>query len=169
MKGNKVSNRKLISSWVTGQRKHKHGNLILISHLGNISGVQEDQQNTPGYLQNALAIGYSVCCEVVAQHGAMLLPTKAGYCRLPYAMLSNPQVWFLAADPVTLNSLCDMGAHVVPVGAAVTLTTVQYLWCLPGTALPPRAIAVYPELAEPGWLESGEPAGVCSNEISRYL
>lgn len=169
MAGDKYPNRKLIRNWITGTRKHKHNNLILVSHRGNLDGVQEDLENTPNYLQAALREGFAVACEVVAVHGAFLLPTKAGYYPLPYALLSNPRMWFLAADGITLDALCAVNAHAVPACAPVTLTSVHYLWCLPGADLTPRSIAVFPEYANSGWLDSAEPAGVCSNEISRYL
>lgn len=169
MAGDKHSNRKLIRGWITGRRKHKHNNLILIANRGNIDGVQEELENTPAYLQAALGAGYAVSCEVVVQHGAFLLPTQKGWHQLPYAMLSNPQVWFLAADAVTLDALCAVNAHAVPATAPVALTSVHYLWCMPGAELTPRAIAVFPEYASADWLTYAEPAGVCSNEISRYL
>ena len=169
MKGANNSNRKLIGNWITGPRKHKHNNLILISNRGNLDGVQEDQENTPNYIQAALREGFAVACVVEAHHGAFLLPTPHGYYPLPYSLLSNPKVWILAADAITLDALCAVNAHAVPAGAQVALTSVHYLWCLPGTDLTPRSIAVYPEYANPDWLAHSEPAGVCSNEIVRYL
>lgn len=169
MKGASDSNRKLIRNWISGARKHKHNGLILISHRGNLDGVQEDRENTPSYIQTALREGFAVCCDVIAQHGAFLLPTRAGYHKLPYALLSNPQMWFLASDAITLDALCAVNAHAVPASSPVALTSVHYLWCLPGADLTPRSIAVFPEEVNPAWLESGEPAGVCSNEILRYL
>jgi hypothetical protein len=169
MAGDKYPNRNLIRNWITGTRKHKHNNLVLISHRGNIDGVDEAQENTPSYIQAALKKGFAVACDVIAAHGAFLLPTQSGYQPLPYALLSNPQMWFLATDGITLDALCAVNAHAVPVSAPVALTSVHYLWCMPGADLTTRAIAVFPEYAEAGWLESAEPAGVCSNEISRYL
>jgi hypothetical protein len=169
MKGNKPSNQKLITDWVCGTRKHKHGNLILISHRGNLDGSDPAHENTPDYLHVALHAGYAVCCHVILYHGAFFLPTAAGHYKLPYAMLSNPKVWFLADDAVTLSALCDVNAHAVPLNSQVALTSVHYLWCAPGESLPPRSIAVFPERGPAGWLESGDPAGLCSDEISRYL
>jgi hypothetical protein len=62
----------------------------------------------------------------------------------------------------------NVNAHAVPTNGAVNLTSVHYLWCAPGTPLAERSIAVFPESAPANWLEFGNPAGVCSNEIARY-
>lgn len=168
-KDERDSNRKLLNSWILGRRKHRHTNKILIAHLGNLDGRDEEQENTPAYIQSALKQGYAVCCEVVYVHGAFVLPTKAGCKPLPSSLLSNQEVWFRANDAATIDALCGVNAHVIPGGAQIALTSVHYLWCMPGADLTPRSIAVYPEHANPGWLEAGEPAGLCSNEISRYL
>jgi hypothetical protein len=81
----KKNKRARLENWVYGPRKHKHTDRILIAHLGNLAGIQEERQNTPAYLQAALAQGFAVACSVVAAHGAFLLPAARGYCRLPYA------------------------------------------------------------------------------------
>jgi hypothetical protein len=51
----------------------------------------------------------------------------------------------------------------------MSLTSAQFIWTLPPHALVSRAIAAFPELAEPDWLENAEPAGLCSNEPIRYI
>lgn len=164
-----ASNRKAIAHWISGPRNRPERELILISHLGNIDGRNEETENTVSAITHALNLGYNVCCYVVSVHDAFLLPSARGYQRLPYALLSNPKVWFLTADAPTLDALCAANAHAVPDGAAVVLTSVHYLWCMPGNKLTPRSIAVFPEQAESSWLTSFEPAGLCSDEISRYL
>ena len=99
-----------------------------------------------------------------------MLPTAKGCVTLPYAMLSNPLVWFRAVDAETFDALCNVGAHAFAGGGAdFTLTSSNFLWTLPGHPLTRRSIAAYPEIGAPDWLENSEPAGLCSNEISRYL
>lgn len=164
-----AGNRKAIANWISGPRNRPERELILISHLGNIDGRNEETENTVSAITSALNLGYNVCCYVVSVHAAFLLPSARGYQRLPYALLSNPKVWYLSADASTLDALCASNAHAVPDGAAVALTSVHYLWCQPGSNLTPRSIAVFPEQAEPSWLASSEPAGLCSDAISRYL
>ena len=168
-KEQRPDNRRLLVNWIKGPRNRPQNELILIAHRGNIDGRVEDKENTPGYLESALKAGYNVSCDVGMLHGAFVLPTPGGYHKLPYAFLSNPRMWFRTADPVTLDALCAANAHAVPASVDVTLTSVHYLWCMPDAVLTPRSIAVFPELAKPDWLHAAEPAGLCSNEISRYV
>lgn len=168
-KEQRPNNRGLLANWIRGSRNWPKNELILIAHRGNIDGRVEDKENTPAYLTAALKAGYNVSCDVGMLHGAFVLPALGGYHRLPYAFLSNPRMWFRTADPITLDALCAANAHAVPASADVTLTSVHYLWCMPDTVLTPRSIAVFPEAASANWLVSAEPAGLCSNEISRYV
>lgn len=162
-------NRAVIKSWVKAPRRWPKNETILISYLGNISGRDEQRENTTDYIQAALKQGYNASCEVLVQHGAFFLLTANGLQRLPYAMLSNPKMWFGALNAPTLDALCAASAHAFPCGAALALTTVGYLWCQPGVQLTPRSIAVLPEEAPADWLSAEEPAGLCSAVISRYV
>lgn len=164
-----ADNRGLLTNWIKGPRNRPQIELILIAHRGNIDGRVEDKENTPAHIEAALKAGYNVSCDIGLLHDSFVLPTSRGYHRLPYALLSNPRMWFRAADPITLDALCAANAHAVPASVDVTLTSVHYLWCMPGAVLTPRSIACFPELATPDWLLGAEPAGLCSNEISRYV
>lgn len=142
---------------------------IIISHLGNISGRQEAQENTLPYVRAALRAGWHVCIDVVyAADGFFLTGQGAGQA-VPPVMLASQFVWCRAKDPFTVTALCDMGAHVVPATTApIALTTAQFLWTLPGTHLTPRSIAVFPELTDPAWLDCEDFAGICTNTPADY-
>ena len=143
---------------------------IIISHLGNIDGRQPEKENQLKYLQVALDAGYHVCVEVVFKNGAFLLPSAAGMQNAPPAFFAKKRIWSRCHDADTLDALCNIGAHAFSATTAdLTLTSHQFIWTLPPKELSLRSIAVYPEFADADWLDKYEPAGLCSNEPSRYI
>lgn len=143
---------------------------IIISHLGNIRGRQPEQENTLPYIQQALKEGWHVCVDVCFRNGGFLLPHEKGFHVAPPALLSKQRVWCRAFDPETMDALCNINAHCFLVSRDfMSLTSSQFIWTLPPHNLVARSIAVYPEFAEPDWLENFEPAGLCSNEPARYI
>lgn len=143
---------------------------IIISHLGNITGRQPEHENSLPYVKAALAAGWHVMVEVAFHNGAFFLPTQQGAVFAPPSFFSGQRVWCRASDPVTLEALCNVGAHCFSGGTApYVLTSHQFFWTLPDHTLVDRSIAVYPELASAAWVEAAEPAGLCSNEPAAYL
>jgi hypothetical protein len=143
---------------------------IIISHLGNISGRIPDRENRLTYVQAALQAGWHVMVDVRYHNGGFYLPHDSGFDCVPPAFFSKQRIWSRAADPETLDALCNIGAHaLVASNAPFTLTSSQFVWTLPGQPLSQRAIAVYPELGEANWLDLYEPAGLCSNEPAAYI
>lgn len=143
---------------------------IIISHLGNIDGRVPERENTLPYIKEALAAGWHVCIDVWYTNGSFVLPAARALQPIPPSLLSNCRVWARTHDPETIDALCTIKAHcVIAAESPVALTSEQFIWSLPPTPLVSRAIAVFPELAEPGWLEQYEPAGLCSNEPARYI
>lgn len=143
---------------------------IIISHLGNVNGRQPEKENTLAYIQKALKEGWHVCIDVAFRNGSFLLPNDHGFQVIPPALLSKQRVWCRAQDADTIDALCNLTAHCFLVSDSfMSLTSAQFIWTLPPHGLLSRSIAAFPELAEPGWLESAEPAGLCSNEPARYI
>jgi hypothetical protein len=143
---------------------------IIISHLGNTHGRQPEQENTLPYIQQALKEGWHVCVDVCFRNGGFLLPNAAGFHVAPPALLSKQRVWCRASDPETADALCNIAAHCFLVSREfMSLTSAQFIWTLPPHNLVARSIAAYPELAPPDWLDNFEPAGLCSNEPTRYI
>jgi len=143
---------------------------IIISHLGNINGRIPEQENRLPYVQAALKAGWHVMVDVCFRNGGFYLPHDNGFDTAPPAFFSKQRIWSRAADPETLDALCNISAHaLVASDAPFTLTSSQFVWTLPGQPLSQRAIAVYPELGAANWLSLYEPAGLCSNEPATYI
>lgn len=142
---------------------------IIISYLGNINGRNPAEENKRAYIEKALAAGWHVCVDVVFHYGTFVLPYNGGFHTMPPAMLSKQRIWCCAHDPVTLDALCNVGAHAFLVSDTPTLTSAQFVWTPAGVELTPRSIACFPEDAPAGWLDSAEPAGLCSNSPALYI
>lgn len=143
---------------------------IIISHLGNIAGRQPKQENRFKYLKAALDAGWHVCADVVFYQGGFLLPYDGGFNPAPPSFFSNQRVWSRCYNADTLDALCNIGAHAfMDAEHMPTLTSSQFIWTPANRELSPRSIAYLPEMAEPTWLDSYEPAGLCSNEPASYI
>lgn len=145
-------------------------NGIVISHLGNIDGPRPEHENKLAYVQKALKAGWHVCVDIAFHCGGFVLPFDGGFNPVPAALLAKQRVWCRAHDPVTLEALCNINAHAfLNTESGLALTSSQFIWTLPGHTLVDRAIACFPENADAHWLESAEPAGLCSNYPTRYI
>lgn len=142
---------------------------IIISHLGNTDGRRPEQENTLPYVQKALKEGWHVCIDVAFRSGAFVLPHDNGFHAIPPALLSKQRVWCRAQDADTIDALCNINAHCFLFSEAMSLTSAQFIWTPPPYNLSARSIAAFPELAGNDWLDSAEPAGLCSNEPVRYI
>lgn len=144
---------------------------IIISHLGNIDGEKQEQENRLKYVQAALNQGWHVCVNVVFLNGAFVLPHVNGFDPAPPSFFSKSRVWSRAHDPETLDALCNINAHALTSTgeAGFVLTSAQFIWTLPPNKLSDRSIAVFPEIGPENWLDQYEPAGLCSNQPAYYL
>ena len=143
---------------------------IIISHLGNINGRIPERENRLAYVQAALKAGWHVLVDVCFHNGGFYLTHDNGFDCVPPAFFSKHRIWSRAVDPETLDALCNIGAHaLVASNAPFTLTSAQFVWTLPCQPLSQRSIAVYPELGDANWLSLYEPAGLCSNEPTKYI
>ena len=143
---------------------------IIISHLGNIDGRLPDKENRLSYLKAALKAGWHVCADVVFYNSGFLLPYQNGFDPAPMSFFSQSRVWSRCHDAETLDALCNIKAHAFFTSdSGHTLTSEQFVWTLPPDPLVGRAIAAFPELTDPDWLEKYEPAGLCSNTPIQYV
>jgi hypothetical protein len=148
---------------------------IVIANRGNISGRDPDRENHPAYVQAALKAGWHVCVDVFFQHGTFFLPHapvgNRNYSPLPPAFFSNQRVWSRALEPTALDALCNINAHCFMFNAEPTLTSAQFIWTPYPGFLTDRSIAVMSDSSADflTWLDSAEPAGLCSDEPSRYI
>lgn len=147
---------------------------IIISHLGNTDGRQPEHENKLAYVQKALQAGWHVCVDVVFHCGTFLLPYNGGFSPVSGALLAKQRVWSRAHDPITLDALCNINAHVfLNTESGLALTSAQFLWTLYPHALTDRGIACIRDDDDldqiDAWLRTAEPAGLCTDFPRRYI
>lgn len=136
--------------------------MIAISHRGNLTGRQPDLENSPNYILAAIDAGFDVEVDIHRLDGQLWLGHDGPEYKIDPHFL-NDKLWCHAKSIDALDLLMDLGVHCFyHVGDAVTLTSKQFLWTLPGQLLTPRSICVLPELND--W-DFTNCAGFCSDVV----
>jgi len=144
--------------------------MILISHRGNLLGVNPEKENNPEYCQEAIDENYNVEIDV------RWLPKRMGNdtwwtghdspkYRVTEDFLKNSKVWCHAKDIITLGKLLDLGAHCFWHDRdKATLTSKGYIWTAPLEELTQSSICVLPERQRD--IDISKAAGICSDFIA---
>ena len=141
--------------------------MILISHRGNINGRDEDRENHPEYIQEALDKGYNVEIDVwLTSYNQFYLGHDKTQYFVKLDFLKKDGLWCHAKNIEALNLMLKGDVHCFwHQEDDVTLTSKGYMWTYPGKQLTENSICVKPEL-------SGEKPkkvmGICSDFIERY-
>ena len=138
----------------------------LISHRGNINGVQPGMENMPEYIEDTLKKGYDVEVDVWYKNGFYLGHDNPTY-GIDVRFLQRPEIWCHAKN---LEALIEMKKYsnihyFWHQNDDVTLTSRGFMWVMPGKQPLCGSIAVLPELNNEDVSQS---IGVCSDYIEKY-
>lgn len=140
--------------------------MIYISHRGNILGKNEDRENSPEYIFEALKKGFNVEIDVWFKEGNFFLGHDYPKYLVDYKFLINDNLWCHAKN---IEALLEMKNYVIHYfwheTDTVTLTSKNYVWAYPTKNFPKNSIAVLPELNE-GYIKNCK--GICSDFILDY-
>jgi len=141
--------------------------MIYISHRGNLDGPKIDNENSPEYIQNAIAAGYDVEIDVWFQNNKFYLGHDGPQHNIENSFLLKKEVWCHAKNLEALVEMKKVGSHYFwHENDQFTLTSKGYIWTYPGNKLSYNSICVLPENdLKKNILEC---AGVCSDFIKRY-
>jgi hypothetical protein len=145
--------------------------MILISHRGNISGPNPEQENRPEYIAEALKQGYDVEIDVWFKDNKFMLGHDEPQYEFPFELIDQayPKLWIHCKNIDALSKLNELD----PNGSKVNyfwhesdlgvLTSKSYIW---STNLINNGILVMPEVfnTEP----NEKTLGVCSDYIEKY-
>jgi len=138
----------------------------LISHRGNINGKDENLENNPLYIEEAIAAGYDAEIDVWNYDGLWFLGHDKPQYSIDQNFLLNPSLWCHAKNIKAMMEMLIIGAHCFwHQTDKITLTSQGYLWTFPGEELTDRSICVLPEIND---FIIEKCAGVCSDEIAKY-
>jgi hypothetical protein len=140
--------------------------VILIAHRGNIAGRIPERENSPGFLNEAVAAGYDVEVDVWWHSSTFWLGHDKPETPTSLSFLQNPRFWLHAKNIPALYELRQANLHCfIHDTDEATLTSRGFIWTYPGKLLTPQSICVFPER---GLGTFDLCAGVCSDIVSTY-
>ena len=143
----------------------------LISHRGNLSGPNPEQENQPEYIAEALKQGYDVEIDVWFKDDKFMLGHDEPQYEFPFELIDQhyPKLWIHCKNIDALSKLNELD----PNGSKVNyfwhendlgvLTSKSYIW---STNLINNGILVMPELFNKQPIETT--MGICSDYIEKY-
>lgn len=143
--------------------------MILISHRGNINGINSDRENTISYIQEAIDSGYDVEIDICKWDGKnFFLGHDNPQEKVSEKWLLNNPLWCHAKNFEVLNQLLIKKIHCFwHESDRYTLTSKGFVWAYPGQTGGKNTIAVHPEKLSNG--ERKKLAGVCSDYVKNFL
>lgn len=144
----------------------------MISHRGNLSKINSDQENNPDYLFKAIAQGFDVETDLWLINNKLSLGHDHPQYDIDLNFLQEfkNNLWIHCKNIPALNFCLNNNLHCFYHNKDdVTLTSKGYIWTYPNNRLnlSSRSIAVMPENTGKWDLHKG--AGICSDNLFDYL
>ena len=147
--------------------------MILISHRGNINGIESNNENNPEYIQKALDLGYDVEIDLRIKDNKLYL----GHDEPQYLMdldwfeKYHTKLWLHCKEIEVIEKLHHLDSRGLYLNYfwhendTLTITSKGYLWVYPGKQPVKGGIAVLPEMNNDDISQS---LGICSDVIENY-
>ena len=140
--------------------------MYLISHRGNVNGIQLENENKPDYLNLALDKGFDVEVDVRFEYNKFFLGHDNSQYEIDKNFLLNKKVWCHAKNYEALLALDKINAHYFwHQEDDYTITSKGYIWTYPGKKLSKISICVLPETSNYKKIDC---LGICSDFIDKY-
>ena len=140
--------------------------MYLISHRGNLNGIQKDKENEPEYIINAIDKGFDVEVDVRFEDNKFFLGHDYNQFEINKEFLLNKKIWCHAKTKEALSALDEIKAHFFwHQEDDYTITSKGYIWTYPGKKLLSKSICVLPEKTNYKEINC---LGICSDFIERY-
>jgi len=140
--------------------------MYLISHRGNVNGIQLENENKPDYLNLAIEKGFDVEVDVRFEYNKFFLGHDNSQYEIDKNFLLNKKVWCHAKNFEALLALDKINAHYFwHQEDDYTITSKGYLWTYPGKKLSKISICVLPENSNYKKINC---LGICSDFIEKY-
>jgi len=140
----------------------------LISHRGNIDGINKEFENNPKYITQALERGFDVEIDVWLIDKDFYLGHDLPQYKIDFDFLVNPKLWCHAKNSYALSKLLENKVHCFyHRDDNYTLTSQGIIWVYPKNLLYYNSVCVLPEKGYNGILEKCY--GICSDYIIDYV
>lgn len=138
----------------------------LISHRGNINGIESVHENNPNYIENAIMLGFDVEIDVRYENNSFFLGHDTPDYKVNSKFLEMKGIWCHAKDADALENLRKLNCvYFWHQEDDYTITSNGYFWVYPGKKLIKNSICVLPEKTN---LEIVNCYGICSDIIMKY-
>lgn len=145
----------------------------LISHRGNVDGIQREYENNPSYIENAINLGFDCEIDIRVHDNKLFLGHDEPQYKLDIDWLEkyHNKLWLHCKDITVIekfNELDSRGSHLHYFWHehdTLTITSRGFIWVYPGKQPIKNSIAVLPELNND---DVSNCYGVCSDFIFRY-
>ena len=118
--------------------------MYLISHRGNLNGIQNDKENEPGYINTAINKGFDVEVDVRFENNKFFLGHDFSQFEINKEFLLNKKIWCHAKTSEALSALDKIKAHFFwHQEDDYTITSKGYIWTYPGKKLLSKSICFY--------------------------
>ena len=142
----------------------------LISHRGNINGLQPNKENSPNYINEAIESGYNVEIDIWLINNKWYLGHDNPTYEIKYNFLFDSRFWLHTKNGEAFYKLLNDKNYNFNVFWHTTedwiLTSKGYIWTYPNKFLYENSICVLPELGYNGDLKKCH--GICSDYILQY-
>ena len=140
--------------------------MYLISHRGNLNGVESENENNPKYLKIAINKEFNVEVDVRFEKEKFYLGHDFSQYEVNKDFLLNENIWCHAKTHNALLALDKINAHYFwHQEDDYTITSKGFFWTFPGKELLKKSICVLPEKANYKKIDC---LGICSDFIERY-
>lgn len=142
--------------------------MILISHRGNLSGRNVEEENKPSYIDNAISKGFDVEVDIWKIESKLFLGHDEPQYKIDEKWLEERKnvLWIHTKNIFSIvyfnNTDYNYFWHEKD---TVTLTSKKYIWAYPGKQPIKNSIAVMPELNND---DVSSCLGICSDYINLY-
>jgi len=144
--------------------------MLFIAHRGNFSGKNPARENEPGYIDEALALGYDVEIDLRIVNNRLYLGHDTPQYSVSAEWLFDRQenIWIHCKNLQAFHwAICKQLKHAFFHDQDdYTLTTCHKIWTFPGKAVVPLSILV---LFENDVLPEVEMFGYCSDVVMTHV
>ena len=142
--------------------------MILISHRGNINGINQEMENFPDYIDEAIKLGYDVEVDVWYGDGLLWIGHDEPQYGVNLEWFNDraERLWIHCKNLKTVEFLMNTELHYFfHVNDPTTITSDGFIWQHPDHEPIKNSISVLPEIN--GW-DVSNCLGVCSDYIGEY-
>jgi hypothetical protein len=144
--------------------------MIYISHRGNLTGKNEERENSPEYIDEALAAGFDVEIDLWCADGRLYLGHDYPKYKINLDWLISRylKLWIHCKNVEAVLYMQEQSHlhYFWHEKDLLTLTSLKFIWVYPNHQPIPKSISVLPELHNE---DVSQCAGICSDFIQNYL